>query len=331
MNHVLFRHHIIDDCFHKDLKKQWTLKELEDTINVRLLADNRTPIAKRTLQNDLDELRAKGAPIESFKIGYQYFFHYTDATFSVKKQPISERDKRTLQEAASLLSQFKELPHYQALQDTLLQIDCWIDGEVRSLIQFDSNEYQGYEHLPTLYEAVKNRKALRIKYQDFEQTEGKTYTMHPYFMKEYRNRWYVVGQVDNGSLYNLALDRIKDIHVLEFMPFVPSSADFVAETHFQDVIGVTIYKAAPTEKIVFKVHKSSANYVKTKKLHASQIIVEETLDFTVFALQVKINYELKAELLRFGAALEVLEPMGLRNEFKEIFESLVKLYILETR
>jgi predicted DNA-binding transcriptional regulator YafY len=50
----------------------------------------------------------------------------------------------------------------------------------------------GSEWLEMILKAIVEKHALQMKYHGFGKEE-KTYSLSPYLLKEYRNRWYVVG------------------------------------------------------------------------------------------------------------------------------------------
>ena len=57
-------------------------------------------------------------------------------------------------------------------------------------------------------------------------------------MKEFRNRWFVFGsKPDSAQVYNLALDRIKNVEPVD-IEFV-ENPDFDSEHFFDNVIGVS--------------------------------------------------------------------------------------------
>lgn len=322
---ALFRYRIIDDCFHKGPKYGWTNKELLQHVNSKLHEQGFEQISVRSLQADCKYLKEeKGAPIELNRKGYDQYKFYTDRNFTIQKSPLDDNDKLILQEATVLLKQFEGLPHFEAMSETIAQLQCWIDRDAAALILFEKNEYSGLHWIKPLYEAVGQHKEILIDYEPFVGNFEKRH-LQPYMLKEFRNRWYVFGWEKSKEFFtSAALDRIKNVEIL------PSTfhlhADFDANTYFKDVIGVTVFKDAPTLKVVFRVHESSAKYLETKKLHQSQQRLHKDGKWTYFELFVKNNYELEAELRRFGAALEVLEPASLRAKFRAEVEQLYKQY-----
>ncbi|PKF74965.1 WYL domain-containing protein, partial [Chryseobacterium sp. PMSZPI] len=77
---------------------------------------------------------------------------------------------------------------------------------------------------------------------------------------------------------------------------------------------------------VFFVDAANAPYVKTKPLHKSQEIINETVEGTLFKICVQINYELERLLLGFGDSLVVHKPRRLRLRMEEKFRSGNKNY-----
>ena len=60
-------------------------------------------------------------------------------------------------------------------------------------IQFETNENTlGYKYFDPIYEAIKDEAVLKITYQRFISDEQREFIIHPYLLKEYRNRWYMV-------------------------------------------------------------------------------------------------------------------------------------------
>jgi predicted DNA-binding transcriptional regulator YafY len=324
------RYRVIDRFFQLRSENGATLEEIQDEVNKKLRHEQGTQVQRRTIQYDLDYMKSTeggSAPIESRRVGRMSFFYYTDKNFTILKSPISEKDKIVLQEAAQLLKQFNGLPHFEALEEALLRIDCCVDTSQISLIQFEENEYHGKEHIAPIYEAIKNKQKLHIEYAEFNNEKRIIKVISPYLLKEFRNRWYVVGQIEGDKINNLALDRIVKVVPLSFQPLLPCPEGFSPTTHFKDVIGVTILEGNALETVRFRVSPFTSPYLKTKKMHHSQIEIEKDSEgWTIFEIQVRQNYELVAEFRRLGTALEILSPASLRNTLKMEFEELSKRY-----
>jgi len=147
-------------------------------------------------------------------------------------------------------------------------------------------------------------------------------------LKEYRNRWFVVGIKKKGTpIMTLALDRIISIEDCD-IKYVPRQ-DFNLTAHLNDVIGVTVNQNGQTEKVVLLADNETAPYVLTKPLHHSQQVIESSSSGVTFSLQVQLNFELEREILGFGDHVKVIAPERLKRRIKDTLEHALDLYQYE--
>ena len=67
---------------------------------------------------------------------------------------------------------------------------------------------------------MKESKTLRLKYKAFWQDTGKVILLEPYCIKQFKQRWYLLGRnVQADRLLIYALDRISEIEKEESMKF----------------------------------------------------------------------------------------------------------------
>ncbi len=93
------------------------------------------------------------------------------------------------------------------------------------------------------------------------------------------------------------------------------------------MIGVTFPLEQNIETIDLKISANQAPYIKTKPIHHTQQIVREYKNGSLLIrLFLICNYELRSVLLGYGCDLQVLCPLFLRNEIKNIFDQGIKLY-----
>jgi predicted DNA-binding transcriptional regulator YafY len=267
-------------------------------------------ISSRTIQGDISLMRSSSprgfsAPI----ICKGGFYQYSDPEFTIEKTPVSHEEMKLLREAMSLLRQFPGLPQLPAL-DILLQRLAGQNkdkGLSTSIIQFDTNSYlRGLEWLEPIYNATSQQKVLRIKYHPFLEAPMDI-ILHPYLLKEWRNRWYIFGRNESDQLWNLAFDRILSMEHAPDIPYLPNDL-FDPQTWFNDIIGVTKPDGIPAIDITFQTTLLISHYMETKLLHPSQQVVKRRKDRVVFSLHLMPNQELISEFLRFGRDLQVLSP-----------------------
>ncbi len=309
---------ILDECLRRRQRK-WFIEDLLDEVNKKLNERYGKEVSKRTLQYDIDYLiNDKLAPIEKCREGQRVFYKYTDLSYSVFNLPISEEEITKLKDAIKILREVNEFNLLDDVDMIVEKLEHTISTNVpesRSMIQFEKHTYtEGAEYLDDLFAAIKEKTVLKIAYQPFGAEQPQEWIMHPYLLKEYRNRWFLIGRRDLADrISNLALDRIKEIKN-SAINFIDNNL-FEPDTYYKHLIGVTFPKGEEIQEIILKVKGKQINYIKTKPIHKTQEIVEEPDKNTlIIKLMLINNYELQSVLLSYTPDIEVLQPVSLRNE-----------------
>ena len=88
------------------------------------------------------------------------------------------------------------------------------------------------------------------------------------------------------------------------------------------------YKKSSLEKIILRVDKKSIEYIRTKPLHFTQkeLKNKETESHCFLQLDIKVNTELKMLLFSYSDAIEVIEPLFLRDFFKQRIDKMKSMY-----
>lgn len=95
---------------------------------------------------------------------------------------------------------------------------------------------------------------LRIKYQSFKARQASEIVCHPFILKEFNNRWFLVGKTSaKKPVLTFALDRIIEIDYDTSIPYLDEN--FNGDTFYKDVIGVTVSNIR-AERIQFRVWSS---------------------------------------------------------------------------
>jgi len=174
------------------------------------------------------ELPEKGStPIEVYDKKY---YHYAEEGFSITDIPLTETDINVLTETVSMLKQFKDFSLFTDVSDILQRLEDKIYAEKshsQPVIHLDKNEsLKGLHFLDEIYQAIVKKIVLVITYKSFKSKEENQFTFHPFILKEFNNRWFVVGKKQpNQPVSNLALDRIIKIDYDFQMPFLEHSFD----------------------------------------------------------------------------------------------------------
>ncbi|WP_062052630.1 helix-turn-helix transcriptional regulator [Aquimarina longa] len=329
---ALIRYKTIDKCL-QNTNQQWTLERLIEACSDALYEyeGKDTTVSKRTVQLDIQMMRSDklgyNAPIVVYDRKY---YRYDDSDFSITDIPITENDMNVLSETVEMLKQFKDFSLFTELGGIIQRLEDKVYTEKtknKSIIHMDKNEnLKGLHFLDELYQAILKKVVLNLSYKSFKAKSASLITFHPYILKEFNNRWFLIGKRNEAKgISNLALDRIISIDYDFKTSYVDTNFD--PDQFYKDVIGVTVNQGERPTPIRLYLNAYNAPYVITKPLHHSQILEQENLDGSiVITIIVKINFELERLLLGFGDSLEVIQPKRLRKRIKERLEKGVGLY-----
>lgn len=183
----------------------------------------------------------------------------------------------------------------------------------------------GYEYLTEIIQAMRESKCLTIIYQSFWKEEAKVITLEPYFIKVFKQRWYLTARSSaHEELRTYALDRIQDLHISAQKFKMPK--DFDAEEIYATAYGIVIGNEEKVERIEINVYNNQAKYFRSLPLHSSQREVETSEYCTVFEYYLKPTYDFVQELLLHGPDVEVIHPNSLRQLMEQRIEEMAELY-----
>ena len=183
----------------------------------------------------------------------------------------------------------------------------------------------GQENLAIIVDAMKTNTQLTITYQSYWRDEPSTFTVYPYCVKLFKQRWYLVAlspYYEKVMIY--ALDRIKDMEVEDEHFVYPD--DFDPDSFFEGCIGVIVDEEYDIETVRLKVSAHQSNYIRSLPMHSSQKEIERNDDYSIFTFEVRPTFDFQQEILMNGADMEVLSPERLRNEIAEKIENMSNNY-----
>jgi len=319
---ALVRYRTIDNCLQNRYKK-WTLNELIDACSDALYEFEGIDkgVSRRSVQADIEMMRSN-------KLGYEApiividrkYYTYADKNYSITKSPINQQDLQVLSEVSSLLKQFKGFNHFTDLSEMVSKLEDKIYSQKTHsppVIDFEKNDnLKGLEYIEGIRKAIVANKTLCLTYQSFKALEASTFCFSSYLLKEYRNRWFVLGVSHNkgGHLLNLALDRIQSVEAHDEQYQENRTIDL--GTYYNDVIGVTKSLGQRDCEVLFWIDNANAPYIITKPIHHTQKLLGEENGGKVFSIKVILNFELERELLGFGSKIKVLKPRILVKQIK---------------
>jgi len=330
---ALIRYRVIDKCL-QNRRRKWTIENLIDACNEALYEYEglEQGVSMRTIRLDLNAMR-------SDKLGYnapivvtdRKYYSYSDPKYSISNIPLTTQDLNVLQEVSHLLRQFKGFSHFSEVSEMVNKLEDKIHSEKHQrppVIDFEKNELLiGINWLDPLYKAIVSQSTIQVRYKSFKARSANEIVFFPYLLKEYRNRWFLLGMSKkNKQIINLALDRIQNIILLPDILF-DHQKQFDAVSYFRDIVGVTRNSGDKPVEIIFLANPIHAPYIRTKPFHYTQKVIEERQEGTLFSIQIIPNFEFEREIMGFADGVKVISPSNLVRKIKKKVQLMQDLYI----
>lgn len=322
---ALVRYQVLDRCF-RNTGRMYFVEDLLEECNSALenLDSNSAGIQRRQLYKDISFMESsEGWSVElaKNKYGKKVYYRYKDPAFSINNEPLNASEIAQLKAALQMLGRFSGTPQFEWISEIISRLESrfGLIGKDSQIIGFESNiDLKGLDFLTPLFNAIVNERVLRITYQDFKSPDPYEVTLHPYYLKQFNNRWFVLGLNATNQIptWNLALDRIHSIHE-SHLTYKPTHIDW--EDYFFDLVGVTKPDDGVVQEVILQFDPALAPYILTKPLHPSQ---KQKNNPTGMEVKIKVipNYELERLILSFGEQVRVLAPDSLVDRITQRVE-----------
>ncbi len=322
-----YREVIIDRCLRS--RRGYSTQEIFDKCNDALERRGEKPVsALNTIRNDITAIANRwNVVVEELRSGREIKYRYEDPHFSIFNNPLNENEIAQLSEAVSLLRRFEGMPGFGWVEEMSVHLQATVSANPEPVIGFDENkELKGASFFTPLFKGITNKQALSISYKSYKTGKVIEAVIHPYYLKEYNQRWFLFALHDEyKKLANYALDRIESIKRATIKYIPNTTIDF--EHYFDNVVGVSVNPDDPVQTVHIWIDKEQLPYTLSKPIHKTQHIVEEREDGSaIIAIEVIPNFELKQLLLSFGDRIEVLSPEPLREEIYVRIEKNLQKY-----
>ncbi len=165
------------------------------------------------------------------------------------------------------------------------------------------------DHMGAVMDALKELHPVTFNYTPYSRTSAREVSLEPYFLKLFRQRWYLTGRnIKENTLKTYALDRMSEVVVSTEHFDIPE--DFNAQEFCRDSYGI-MFTHGEAKRVTIKVDSRQAKYLRTLPLHHSQReMINDT--YSIFEYQLKLTPDFVKELLSFGSDVVVLTPPELR-------------------
>ncbi len=332
----MVRYMELDRCF-RDTRKIYHMEDLVEAVNKVLEDYNGTSVSERQIREDIRFMqREAGWAIElrDWMDGHRKIYRYVDTDFTIQEKLLSQREAQLLGDAVQVLSRFEGLPQLDWMNELLARLRTYfhLGNTEAGMVSFEQNpRLRGMEWFTTLFEAIVSRRVVIVKYHRFGHPSRER-IVHPYQLKQNRNRWYLVGkeerQMPRHEYVMLPLDRIDGVEVTtEEVKW--KREDLGIDRYLDDVVGVSLNPESKVERVVLKVGYPDAEYLETKPLHFSQEVIERVAQTeteagsVTFEMNVVVNFELETQILGYLHNGEVVEPSSLREKLVKRAEAIL--------
>lgn len=179
----------------------------------------------------------------------------------------------------------------------------------------DSSKFKGIGYLKDILLAIKKNRQIQFTHENYWKETEKEYTISPLLLKEYLNRWYVVGvPLDGNEIRTFGIDRMENFKI--------GKVSKVKRKHYEkqlnqfvNIIGLNYTAHHKVEKISLRVYSKQIKYLESLPLHHSQKIeIEEGAEYGLVTYHLIPNYEFEIEILKMNSMVQVLEPEWFREK-----------------
>jgi len=297
------------------------MRDLSDKVNEMLENDGFLKVTRRCIEKDVEAMQDAPfrADLETFQIDGKTIYRYRKSSFSIFREEMSREERNLLREVLNTIGQFDGLDNFEWLEKFKLGLG---NRRRKPVICFSNNPYlQNSNLLGTLFDMISNKVVVCLSYHTFTDAAIRSIVFHPYLLKQYNDRWFLLGAADSDKkILTFPLDRIDKVEPLQERKYIECSEDLA--DHFEDIVGVTLHECHPVEHVLCWVSDASKGYVITKPIHGSQTLLKGEKDLQLrnqyphleggafFTIDCINNYELIRELCSYGKNLIVIRSDG---------------------
>lgn len=274
--------------FFKSKNKETKFKNIEKFLDEEFYKDNlELSFSEKTFQRDrklLDEL---------FNI--QIIFNNSDKNYQLQSDGGDFAD-----------SIFENLMINHALKQV---------KENQNIIIFEKRVAKGIQHFDELVKAIKNQKIVSFNYKKHWSENSFKKIIAPYGLREFRNRWYLIGNKTDTSDFKLKIYGLDRIFELETNSKTFKKQEYNLEDLFKNSFGIISTENQNPEKILLSFKGEQSAFVKSLPLHHSQETITDNKDELRISLNLVPSYDFYQELLTHAERLTIISPEKVKTEY----------------
>ena len=297
------------------------------------LIDRGFDVQKRTVYRDIDALETAGFPITRDDSSPQRISLDDDAHIA-SYLALSPREILALYLAQGALLPLANTPFHDDLTGLFKKIDDKIGttsrdhlNEIREGFKFEPGPRWGLgmdpDTIDTLRAGCAERQILTGVYASASSGTVKERRIGPHYLYFAKGSLYLVGEdLGDSKVKVFSAPRFKSVAMTD-EPYTGNIS--TPEEFFQGAFGV--YKdASPAQDVTIAFSKQISPYVRERKWHASQTVVNKDDGSLILSLHCQINLELVRWVLGFGANARATAPESLIKALHDESRIVTKIY-----
>lgn len=299
------------------------LPDMEDLIDACAKAIDYRPSIE-TIQKDIKAMRQdppKGfaAPIKFCR--RKLVYEYTDPDYSIDNVGLNDSDIDGIKKALEVINSIGTSRVSQQFAHSMGKVLSAYNEEFtnpeknRRIIQTDQIPlYRGMEHFDVLFKACSEEIPVSVIHYSYDKMSFNSTVIHPRILKEFENRWYVVGfSEDHDCIRTFGLDRLYDPVLLK-QKFIKINQE-EEELYLKDVYGVYPFSDEKKQTILIRASSLVINYFMAYPIHSSQKVKNRgQYGHGEITFDLIPSHELIRLFRSYGNEIEVIQPEWINTE-----------------
>lgn len=291
--------------------KEYLRSQCEETLYG---SDNGDRISLSSIEKDLKFLKDEyNAPIAFNKThgGYEYV-----TPFSLDDIPFTDEEKEALMMALSTLNRYSGIGIFKSFGEAIDRLKTKVnlnenDNNLQHIRFEELPEQSGIEFLEVFNMAIKNKTVLSVTYYSYNSKKEKTYTVHPYCLKQYNKRWYAIcREPENQRMVTLEFGRVRNIDSVDSTFEI---VGFDIDEFFKYSPGISVSSDKPHMVKIKILNQSLIEILNRFPLHPLQKFTSENaIEFESY-----LGAELIHNIRGYGKGLSIIAPEKLKKQVQE--------------
>jgi predicted DNA-binding transcriptional regulator YafY len=326
---ALHRFYTIDQVLRQEkrisLENLW--KKVESRHRQIERNENRWRYSKETLRKDIRDMRKLlSAPIVCDRRTNEYFY---SAPFVLRPLQISKEELLALNLVNFVLEKFSFFSSVKRIHQLIQDLLAYGESHEKAISVIHFPEILGNALLFPCFEAILRQLKITFEYKSNKAIEILKRKVSPYLLRFHDNVWYLVAFDDIQLNFRVfRLDKIQNLTVTS--ETFTYQISFEIEKYQKSAIGILSIGEEPLQPIAIKVKCSKEAAHRFSGMLKSQYITPRSIEEeenVLFAFEAVKNQDLIITFLKLMDQIEVLEPIALREEFKEEVKKILNRYL----